>query len=118
MQPISSIGEYSFAMNRRTVSYTNDINQILHIYISSLMLNASCSRNQQILLCIYTTSIDYLDENIFQPFLATHSSKLLDIQDSNTSQICDYRSAWIKEEFYTNMNCNKNRVYGAACFSL
>ncbi|CAF3685831.1 unnamed protein product [Adineta steineri] len=66
MQPVSNIVKYSFAMNRRT-------------------LNALCFRNQQILLCIYTTSIDYLDENIFQPFLATHSSKLLDIQDSNTS---------------------------------
>ncbi|CAF1094814.1 unnamed protein product [Adineta steineri] len=85
IQPISYIVKYSFAMNRRTVSYTNDINEISHIYISSLMLNASCFRNQQILLCIYTTSIDYLDENIFQPFLATYSSKLLDIQDSNTS---------------------------------
>ncbi|CAF0916031.1 unnamed protein product [Adineta steineri] len=72
-------------VHQTSTSSTTRFDSIVTHSQPSVMLNASCFRNQQILLCIYTTSIDYLDENIFQPFLATHSSKLLDIQDSNTS---------------------------------
>ncbi|CAF3854053.1 unnamed protein product [Rotaria sp. Silwood1] len=124
---LTKIGKYSLAINRRsTLIDDDDLNNMLYIEIAGSMLNASSFeptsltrfRNRAVFLRLYNTSIDYLDENIFQPFLETHPASLLGVQDSNISRTCDSRSLWIKDEYCTNINSRENRVYGTACCSL
>jgi len=118
---LTKIGNYSFAMNTRLTSFADGINPMLFIEMGGSMLNASSFEptsltrfhNRPVFLRLYNTNIDYLDEKIFQPFFETNPSSLLSLQDSNISQICDDRSAWIKDEY-----CRQNRVYGTACCSL
>ncbi|CAF3959161.1 unnamed protein product [Rotaria sordida] len=123
---LTKIGKYSLAISRRSTLIVDDLNHMLYIDIGGSMLNASSFeptsltrfRNRPLFLRLYNTSIDYLDEKIFQPFLETHPSSLLGVQDSNISRTCDYRSLWIKDEYCTNINWRENRVYGTTCCSL
>ncbi|CAF3590000.1 unnamed protein product, partial [Rotaria sp. Silwood2] len=123
---LTKIGKYSLAINRRSTILVDDLNHMLFIDIGGSMLNTASFeptsltrfRNRPVFLRLYNTSIDYLDEKIFQPFLETHPSSLLDVQDSNISRTCDYRSLWVKDEYCTNINWRENRVYGTACCSL
>ena len=119
---LTTIRKYSFAMNRRLGSNANDPNSMLYIEMSGSKINGSSFeptsltrfRNQPVFLRLFYTSIDYFDEQIFQPFLETHPSSLLGIDYSNISQTCDDRSAWIRDE-YCRINGVGNRVYGTAC---
>ncbi|CAF1263361.1 unnamed protein product [Rotaria sp. Silwood1] len=123
---LTTIGKYSLALNRRSVSITNNLYDMLYIEIYGPMLNDSSFeptsltrfRNRPVFLRLYNTNITYLDEKIFQPFLETHPLTLLGVQDSNISRICDDRSLWIKNEYCTNINGSESRVYGTACCSL
>ncbi len=121
---LTIIGKYSLAMNRRFIEST--IDSMLYIEMSGSMLNASSFeptsltrfRNRPVFLRLFYTTIDYLDEQVFQPFLETHPSSLLDVQYSNISRICDYRSRWISEEYCRNLNWRDNRVYGTSCCNI
>lgn len=123
---LTTISKYSLAMNRRFESIIDNIDSMLYIEMSGSMLNASSFaptsltrfRNRPVFLRLFYTTIDYLNEQIFQPFLASHPSSLLDVQYSNISRICDYRSQWISDEYCRNLNMRDNRVYGTACCNI
>ncbi|CAF3010281.1 unnamed protein product [Rotaria socialis] len=122
---LAKIGKYSLAMNRISRIVSDDLSQMLYIDIGGSMIDSysfeSTSltrlRNRSTFLRLYNTSIDYLDENVFQPFLESNPSSLLDVQDSSLSRSCDSRSLWIKSEYCININSRENRVYGTACCS-
>ncbi|CAF1509875.1 unnamed protein product [Rotaria magnacalcarata] len=122
---LAKIGKYSLAMNRTSRTVNDDLGQMLYIDIGGSMLDSSSFestsltrfRNRSTFLRLYNTSIDYLNENVFQPFLESNPSSLLDVQDSNISRSCDSRSLWIKSEYCINSDSRENRVYGTACCS-
>lgn len=123
---LKRINKYSLAMNRKSQLITDDLKQMLYIDIGGSMLTSSSFestsltrfRNRSVFLRLYNTSIGYLDENVFQPFLESHPTSLLDVQDSIISRKCDYRSLWVKDEYCKNMDSRENRVYGTACCEL
>jgi hypothetical protein len=73
-------------------------------------------RNRFVFLRFYGTSITYLDENIFQPFLESNPLSLIDIGSTNTLFECDCRSSWIQYDYYKNIDQIENRVYGYKCW--
>ncbi|CAF4547247.1 unnamed protein product [Rotaria socialis] len=73
-------------------------------------------RNRFVFIRFYNTSITYLDEDIFQPFLESNPSSLLDINPTNTLFKCDCRSAWIQYDYFKNVYPMDNRVYGYPCW--
>jgi hypothetical protein len=108
---LTKIGKYSLALNVQSTS-------TLTIEIDGSMLTGSSFeptsltrfRGRSVSLNFQTTSIEYLDENIFQPFLATHQSSSVSFYQAKISERCDSRSSWIKNEY-----CS--RIYGTACCS-
>ena len=57
-----------------------------------------------------------LDENIFQPFLETNPTSLIDINFTNINLVCDCLSAWIQYDYLKNIDQLDNRVYGYGCW--
>jgi hypothetical protein len=117
---LTQISKYAFAQRTRSVSST-----MLHIYIGGQKLNStsfpltslSRFRNRAVFLRLYYTNLTYLDENIFQPFLETNSSSLIDINFTNINLICDCQSAWIQYDYLRDVDKLENRVYGYKCWS-
>ena len=109
---LTKIGKYSLALNVQSTS-------ALRIEINGLMLTGSSFeptsltrfRGRSVYLNFQNTSIEYLDEKIFQPFLATHQSSSIYLYESKISRTCDYRSSWVKDEYCPS------RIYGTACCS-
>lgn len=109
---LTKIGKYSLAVNVQSTS-------TLRIEIHGSRLTGSSFqstsftrfRGRQVSLNFQQTNIEYLDENIFQPFLATNQLSTLYLSESNISRTCDYRSSWIKNEY-----CSY-RIYGTVCCS-
>lgn len=73
-------------------------------------------RNRFVFLRLYNTSITYFDERVFQPFLESNPSSLLDINTSNTLFRCDCQSAWIQNDYFKHHDQLENRVYGYPCW--
>ncbi len=117
---LTKINKYSFAQRSRSSS-----NSILHIYIGGQKLNStsfpltslSRFRNRAVFLRLYFTNLTYLDENIFQPFLETHPSSIIDINYTNINLTCDCRSAWIQYDYLRDIDQLENRIYGYKCWA-
>lgn len=117
---LEHINKYAFAQRNRSLSST-----ILNIYIRGEKLNStsfpptslSRFRNRPVILHLYYTNLTYLDENIFQPFLETNPSSVIDIHYTNTNLLCHCQSAWIKYDYLQNIDKLENRVYGYKCWS-
>jgi hypothetical protein len=110
---LTKIGKYSLALNVQSTS-------TLTIEIDGFMLTGSSFeptsltrfRGRVVSLIFENSSIEYLDENIFQPFLATHqSSSIFFLYDSKIGRICDSRSSWIKDGYCPS------RIIGTVCCS-
>ncbi|CAF3538330.1 unnamed protein product [Adineta steineri] len=116
---LTQINKYAFAQRNRSST-----NNMLHIYIGGQMLNStsfpltslSRFRNRPVFLRLYFTNLTYLDENIFQPFLETHPSSLIDINYTNMNLQCDCQSAWIQYDYLRDVDELENRVYGYKCW--
>jgi hypothetical protein len=74
-------------------------------------------RNRAVILHLYYTNLTYLDENIFQPFLETHASSIIDINLTNIYLLCDCQSAWIQYDYLRDIDKLENRIYGYKCWS-
>lgn len=118
---LSRIEKYSFALRNRGYS-----SPTLRIYLGSSKLNSSSFpltsmnrfRNRLVLLRLYYTSLTYLPEEIFQPFLESHPSAILDINYTNQKLTCDCRSAWIQRDYLHEINPLDNRILGYKCWSM
>lgn len=73
-------------------------------------------RNRFVFLRLYNTSMTYLDEQVFQPFLESNPSSLLDINTSNRLFQCHCQSAWIQIDYFKHRDQLENRVYGYPCW--
>ena len=117
---LTKINKYSFAQRYRLLSKST-----LYIIIGGEMLNStsfpltslSRFRNRSVVLRFYYTNLTYLDENIFQPFLETNPSSIIDINLTNFNLKCDCRSAWIQYDYKRDVDEVENRVYGYRCWS-
>jgi hypothetical protein len=143
IQPIESIGQYAFynvpnlkflrilspnltQINKYAFAQrTRSLNTMLNIYIGGSKLNStsfpltslSRFRNRAVSLRLYFTNLTYFDENIFQPFLETHPSSIIDINYTNMNLTCDCRSAWIQYDYLRDIDQLENRIYGYKCWS-
>jgi hypothetical protein len=117
---LTKINKYAFAQRNRSLSST-----VLNIFIGGQMLNStsfpptslSRFRNRPVILHLYYTNLTYLDENIFQPFLETNPSSLIDINLTNINLLCDCQSAWIQYDYLRDIDKFENRIYGYKCWS-
>lgn len=117
---LTKINKYSFAQRERSLS-----KNILHIYIGGEKLNStsfpstslSRFRNRPVYLHLYYTNLTYLDENVFQPYLESHPSSVIDINFTNANLLCYCQSAWIKYDYLQNIDKLENRIYGYRCWS-
>ena len=120
---LDRISKYAFAQRNRSTIGVDDLSRMLFIQIGSPMLNGTSFeatsftrfRNRPVFLRFYNTSITYLDETIFQPFLETHPASLLDVKNSQISETCDCRSEWIFKDYCRSQQ--DSRVYGTSCCS-
>lgn len=121
---LTKINKYAFAQRNRYTSSTG-ISNMLEIYLGGENLVSTSFeptsfnrfRNRFVFVRFYYTSITYLDENIFQPFLESNPSSLIDISSSNTMFECDCRSGWIQNDYFKNVDRLDNRVYGYRCWA-
>ncbi|CAF0957367.1 unnamed protein product [Adineta ricciae] len=117
---LTHIDKYSYAQRKRSSS-----NITLHIYLGGQNLNStsfsptslSRFRSRSVFLRLYYTNMTYLDELIFQPFLETHPSSIVDINYTNTNLRCDCHSAWIQYDYLRDLDQLDNRVYGYRCWA-
>ncbi|CAF3310534.1 unnamed protein product [Rotaria socialis] len=120
---LSRISKYAFALRNRSI-LNNGVSNMLELYLGGEMIEStsfeitslSRFRNRFVFIRFYNTSITYLDEDIFQPFLESNPSSLLDINPTNTLFKCDCRSAWIQYDYFKNVYPMDNRVYGYPCW--
>ena len=117
---LSKINKYAFAQRNRSLS-----NGVLNIYLGGRMLTStsfsltslSRFRNRPVYLHLYQTNMTYLDENIFQPFLETNPTSLIDIHSTNIHFTCNCQSAWIQYDYLRDIDKIDNRIYGYKCWS-
>jgi hypothetical protein len=117
---LTQINKYAFAQRNRSLSKA-----ALQIYLGGQMLNStsfpltslSRFRSRAVFLRLYQTNLTYLDENIFQPFLETHPSSIIDIHSTNIRFACHCQSAWIQYDYSRDIDKVENRVYGYKCWS-
>ncbi|CAF1051344.1 unnamed protein product [Rotaria sordida] len=120
---LTKINKYSLAQRNRFI-LNNGISNMLEIYLGGEMLNStsfeltslSRFRNRFVFIRFYHTNITYFDENIFQPFLESNPSSLIDINPTNILFKCHCRSAWIQYDYFKNIDQIDNRVYGYRCW--
>ena len=120
---LSKINKYALAQRNRSTIGAEDLSRMLFIQIGSPLINGTSFeatsftrfRNRPVFLRFYNTSITYLDETIFQPFLETHPASLLDVKNSQISDACDCRSEWIYRDYCRDWR--DSRVYGTSCCS-
>ena len=118
---LSRIEKYSFALRDRGQSQS-----ILRIYLGGSNLNSSSFpltslnrfRNRLVLFRLYYTSLTYIPEEIFQPFLEAHPSSILDINYTNQKFTCDCQSAWIQRDYLHEIKPLDNRILGYKCWSM
>jgi hypothetical protein len=118
---LSKINKYSFALRDRS-ELKNDLSNILELYLGGEMLNSTSFpltslnrfRNRFVFIRFFGTSITYLDENIFQPFLESNPSSLIDLGETNLLYKCHCRSAWIQNDYMKSVDQMDVRVYGGA----
>jgi hypothetical protein len=116
---LTHINKYSFAqrydsLSNRTTSRTWNIllgGQRL-TSASFPLTSLTRFRHRAVHLRFYSTNITYLDENIFQPFLAVQTTSQIDIHPSNVHMRCDCRSAWIQFDYRQDA-----RITGYPCWS-
>ena len=116
---LKKINKYAFAQRKRYHS-----KEMLELYLGGEMLNSTSFqstcftrfRSRFVFLRFYYTSITYLDEQIFQPFLESNPSSLIDINSSNTLFKCTCQSAWIQLDYFKELSQLENRVYGYQCW--
>ena len=121
---LDKIGKHALAQSHRSPIGVDDLQRMLYIYIGSPMLKSasfeetslSRFRSRAVFLRLFNTSITYLDESLFQPFLETHPSSLLDVKYAPISETCDCRSAWIYRDYCRGWE--DSRVYGTSCCTL
>ncbi len=117
---LTKINKYAFAQRKRS----NGSSNMLELYLGGEQLNStsfqltslSRFRNRFVFIRFYYTNITYLDENIFQPFLESNPSSLIDINPTNILFKCHCRSAWIQYDYLKTVNLLDNRVYGYRCW--
>lgn len=139
-QPIESIGEFAianltnlklfrlhspvlqridkFAFAQRFPSSTK---QPLSLILSGSSINSTSFpltsltrfQHRQVSLRFVYTNLTYLDENVFQPFLATNSLSLIELHSTNSAFQCDCRSAWIQRD-YENLS---RKILGYRCWT-
>lgn len=120
---LTRINKYAFAQRNRS-PLVNGVSNMMELYIGGNKLNStsfeltslSRFRNRFVFLRLYHTSIAYLDENVFQPYLESNPSSLIDINPTNVLFKCDCRSAWIQYDYFKNTDQLENRVYGYPCW--
>ncbi|UJR09621.1 hypothetical protein I4U23_013855 [Adineta vaga] len=118
---LTHINKYSFAQRNRSSTDT-----MLHIYLGGEKLQStsfpltslSRFRSRAVFLRLYNTNLTYLEETIFQPFLETHPSSIIDINYTNMNFKCDCRSAWIQYDYLRDIDKLDNRVYGYRCWAI
>ena len=121
---LTRISKYAFAQRTRS-TMSNDIKHMLELYLGGEMLNSTSFeltslnrfRTRPVFLRLYNTKISYLDENVFQPFLESNPSSLIDLNQSNDDYQCDCRSAWIQYDYFRHIDQLDNRVYGYGCWA-
>lgn len=121
---LNKIGKYALAQNERSTIGTNDLERMLTIYLGGPMLESTSFevtsltrfRSRAVFLRLFNTSITYLDESIFQPFLETNPMSLLDVKYAPISEICDCRSIWIDRDYCRGWQ--DSRVYGTSCCTI
>lgn len=117
---LSHVNKYAFAQRNRSSSST-----MLHIYLGGAAINSTSFpptsltrfRSRAVLLRLYYTDLSYLDETIFQPFLESNPSSIVDINFTNANFKCDCRSAWIQHDYLRDIDALDNRVYGYRCWA-
>ena len=117
---LTVVDKYAFAQRQRSTTNTT-----LHILIGGERLNAtsfpltslSRFRSRPVIFRLFFTSLTYLDEHVFQPFLESNPSSYLDINQSNGQLKCDCRSAWIQHDYARTVDKLDNRVFGYKCWS-
>jgi hypothetical protein len=120
---LTRITKYAFAQRSRSI-LNNELDNMLELYIGGEMLNSTSFeltsfnrfRNRAVFIRFYHTNITYLDENIFQPFLESNPSSLIDINLTNSYFKCDCRSEWIQNDYFQNLDQMDNRVYSYGCW--
>jgi len=120
---LTRITKYALAQQKR---YSNDElhSNMLELYMGGQGLNSTSFeltslnrfRNRFVFLRFYNTNITYLDENIFQPFLESNPSSIVDIGSTNRLFNCSCQSAWIQKDYFFNRHQMENRVYGYPCW--
>lgn len=118
---LTRIQKYSFALRNRSPS-----SPILRLYLGGSKLDSDSFpltsltrfRSRMVLLRLYSTSLIYLPEEIFQPFLESHPSSIIDMNFSNQKLTCDCRSAWIQRDYLHEINPLDNRILGYKCWSM
>ncbi|CAF3331571.1 unnamed protein product [Rotaria socialis] len=117
---LTDINKHAFAQRNRSI-----VGPILYIHIGGQSLNSnsfpltslSRFRSRTVFLRLYFTNLTYLDENIFQPFLETNPSSIIEISSTNVNLQCDCRSAWVQYDYLRDIDQIENRVYGYKCWS-
>ena len=120
---LRKINKYTFAQRNRFL-FNNDLSSMLELYLGGEMLDSTSFeltslnrfRNRFVFIRFYYTSIKYLEENVFQPFLESNPSSLIDINPTNVLFKCHCRSAWIQNDYFRNIDQLDNRVYGYQCW--
>jgi hypothetical protein len=120
---LTKINKYTFAQRNRSMSNYHKTN-MLELYLGGEMINSTSFeltslnrfRNRFVFIRFYGTSITYLDENIFQPFLESNPSSLIDVGMTNSLFECDCQSAWIQHDYFKTIDQIENRVYGYKCW--
>lgn len=113
---LEEIDKYAFAQRTRASNST-----VLNLILSGESINATSFplttftrfRYREVALRFLHTNITYLDEHVFQPFLASHPSSLIDLHSSNSNFECSCRSAWIQRDYQSN----ERKVFGYRCWS-
>ncbi len=121
---LTTINKYAFAQRKRFVLNDPKLD-MLELYIGGQMLHSTSFeltslnrfRNRFVFIRLYDTNITYLDENVFQPFLESNPSSLIDIGSTNLLFQCDCRSAWIQRDYMKTVNELDIRVYGYNCWA-
>lgn len=119
---LKTIEKYAFAQQHRSSSNAT----LLQINLAGENLHSNSFpsttftrfRNRPVVLRFFYTNITYLDEAIFQPFLESHPSSVVDLHFTNTRLLCDCRSAWIQNDYLKTLRKLENRVYGYKCWSM
>ena len=118
---LTQIHKYSFALRTRAAS-----SPTLRVYLGGSNINSNSFpltslnrfRSRMVLLRLYSTSLTYIPEEIFQPFLESHPSSIIDINYTNQKLTCDCRSAWIQRDYLHEINPLDNRILGYRCWSM